>query len=762
MDYPDAGTVDLPARSVFRKRIRVGGRGSLNRFRDACRSIGRRSFPFPVLNPLPIAIPFAPAPGKAGAERGIAAVRAAGPFQIACSPALGVPEAIQMKRISLVLVLLACASARPQGAIRSDAFNPDFIRWKALGEAAAEGRMPGETPPPFVLATDWPRDARGLLTPQEELPGRFDLRDSGGLTAVRDRGQCGACWAFAALAAVESEWKIAGRGVFDLSEDHLNTCHPPFTNDPCAGGNAYMASGCLARGSGPYSEADDPYDDGHVSIDCPSGLDPAGIVSAVDFLPRDPLVIKNTLLRSGALYAGMHYHSAYYDSISRNYFYPGSGTANHAVALIGWDDARVTAGGTGVWIVRDSRGTGWGENGIFYVAYQDAKFNSTTVRFRGVMDAEPGVNVSTFAESGFVCGLGYTGDAAEGLVRFTAGGNVRLTAIGTWAGAAGAAIGIEVYGGFDGDASLTGLLAAVPETTCDFAGYRVFDLSRPVSLAEGQDAYVRVRYRTPGGFTPIPAEIPVAGYNDPVIETGRCWTRSANGTSWNAEDEYADLAVYAVTRPDTVRAAVRVFPEGAYVAGGTLSTRLRPAGCFPAVSPYPDGRRADPVPENAVDWVSVELRLPGAAAAAVRRSFLLRSDGWITEPDGATVRLAFPGGRPGEYNLVVRQRNHCAVMSAAPVPLDGSGSAAVDFTMGACFGRNGEKPLEPGTWGMWGGDIDQDGKVTTTDYAVWYNAARQGQSGYAAADVNLDGQTTTMDYLIWFNAARVGGSSQAP
>jgi len=39
---------------------------------------------------------------------------------------------------------------------------------------------------------------------------------------------------------------------------------------------------------------------------------------------------------------------------------------NHAVVLTGWDD---TQGNNGVWILRNSWGTGWGEDGYMRIGY---------------------------------------------------------------------------------------------------------------------------------------------------------------------------------------------------------------------------------------------------------------------------------------------------------------------------------------------------------------------------------------------------------
>ena len=43
------------------------------------------------------------------------------------------------------------------------------------------------------------------------------------------------------------------------------------------------------------------------------------------------------------------------------------------VSLIGWDDNKITDGGTGAWLAKNSWGTNFGENGYFYVSYNDVK-----------------------------------------------------------------------------------------------------------------------------------------------------------------------------------------------------------------------------------------------------------------------------------------------------------------------------------------------------------------------------------------------------
>ena len=61
------------------------------------------------------------------------------------------------------------------------------------------------------------------------------------VSPVRDQGSCGSCWAFAAVAAIESSQRIRMNKKYDLSEQQLTSC-TYLDKDGCDGGwmiNAY-------------------------------------------------------------------------------------------------------------------------------------------------------------------------------------------------------------------------------------------------------------------------------------------------------------------------------------------------------------------------------------------------------------------------------------------------------------------------------------------------------------------------------------------
>ena len=95
---------------------------------------------------------------------------------------------------------------------------------------------------------------------KSKLPQQFDWRSKGKVTPVRYQGSCGACWAFAALASLESAYLIKGKSnnkKFDLSEQQLLSCA---RTDGCKGGTSVDAFNYILSNDGVTDEISLPYD----------------------------------------------------------------------------------------------------------------------------------------------------------------------------------------------------------------------------------------------------------------------------------------------------------------------------------------------------------------------------------------------------------------------------------------------------------------------------------------------------------------------
>jgi len=206
-----------------------------------------------------------------------------------------------------------------------------------------------------------------------------------------------------------------------------------------------------------------------------------------------------------------------------------------------------------------------------------------------------------------------------------------------------------------------------------------------------------------------------------------------------------------------VVANVKALLQGPYVvAGDTMSAALRGSALVPKAHPYGGAPwnyagidTVSAVPEGVVDWVMVELRMGTDSASTVgRRAAFITKTGAIVDLDG-TSPVGFSGIGAGFYRIVVRHRNHLAVMSRDSVALSDA-SALYDFTTGLdkYFG-NDAALLTAGKYGLWGGDADASGDVAALDRTATWNL--RNQVGYLLPDVDLSGDVAALDRTLTWN-----------
>lgn len=425
-----------------------------------------------------------------------------------------------MKNTTLILLVFAFLSAKTQIEPQVAPVNPDYLEYLQHPE-----RFHGYIPPVKNIHLQPVQ-----FTSAKNLPSSYDLRTLGLVTSVKNQGNCGACWTFATCASIESFWLKSGLGSYNLSEDNINNCHG-FDYPSCEGGNIYISFAYLARGGGVMLEADDPYT--VAPNPCPTNISPVKYVTQGRYIPNDVNAIKQAIYDYGALYTSYHHDDAYYNSSNKTYYYNGTEPANHAVTLVGWDDNKVTAGGTGAWICKNSWGTSWGENGYFYISYNDTRVNSEVGFFPGYYNYQTDDVIYTYAPFGNINDIGFGNNTGYGLAKFVASGNITIKAVGTFIAAGGSYVSIEIYDQFNGT-TLTGLIDTIGQKYCDYAGFRYFSLSTPISLPNNEDIYIKIKYQTPGYNYPIPVEQVYSGYASNVtLASGVNWV-SSNGTSWQA------------------------------------------------------------------------------------------------------------------------------------------------------------------------------------------------------------------------------------
>ena len=392
-----------------------------------------------------------------------------------------------MRRLLLAVFCCALAGATVAG--------------EADGAPLATGFVPSQLGKPHFRVV--PTPTRGTrLRAGAALPSFYDIRSNGWVTAVKRQHNYGTCWAFAALAAMESALIKAGLAENpDLSEKNLVNLKGDSGDHGIYGGDIYSPLGYLARWQGAVAEELDPYPrDGSTvaSFGTSPELMPCCYVSkAVVLLPArtdvaDNDFIKNALMEYGALFVNyLHDDAIGTDNVAGTSCITNErywADANHAVTLVGWDDDFRIGSHTGAFIVKNSWGTNHGEKGYYRIAYDDVTFCTGMGAAAYVVETNS-FSASVVYQYDRTCYRGYesgcysslSDDRIEGVGfnRYKASGDQEIVAVGLVAPIEGACYEITIY-----DAETDELLHS-QEGSLSEMGYHVISLSPAVSVPAG-------------------------------------------------------------------------------------------------------------------------------------------------------------------------------------------------------------------------------------------------------------------------------------
>ena len=200
-----------------------------------------------------------------------------------------------------------------------------------------------------------------------ELPASVDWRDKA-VTPVKDQGDCGSCWAFSAVGAIEGANQIKSGELKSFSEQQLVDCDKGF-NAGCDGGDESMAMKYVKKGHKLELASDYSYKakDGKCAYDASKGV---GTVSRINMVRQeDQRAMQKALVQgpvSVAIDAGADAVMFYDKGIIGTKDCPGH-SLDHAVLAVGYGSEK----GKDFWIIKNSWGADWGENG--YVRFEAEK-----------------------------------------------------------------------------------------------------------------------------------------------------------------------------------------------------------------------------------------------------------------------------------------------------------------------------------------------------------------------------------------------------
>ena len=272
---------------------------------------------------------------------------------------------------------------------------------------------------------------RNLLK-SSSIPSRYDLREHINVE-VKNQMDTGECWAFSANSSLETYLAIKNQN-YNFSERHLEYATASNfiggTNERALnrkigdGGSSSTAFTYYSRGDGPIKEEDMPFLNNQYPInisELPQNINVKKIDNMI-FFPsifkkldeNNNLVytdgngaeyskteineirneIKTHIMNCGGITIDILAPTMYYNEDTHAANFQANGFANHSVTIIGWDDNysknnfNDKPDSNGAYIILNSWGDEWGENGIYYISYEDFLVETSMRGVTSISDIE--------------------------------------------------------------------------------------------------------------------------------------------------------------------------------------------------------------------------------------------------------------------------------------------------------------------------------------------------------------------------------------
>ena len=376
-----------------------------------------------------------------------------------------------------------------------------------------------------------------------ELPETYDARGNGAIPAVRDQDPWGTCWAFSFLGAMENSLvrqHDASVDEIDLSEQHLvyftyhtgydalgNASDDTTTSSPekyylKIGGNNVRAAAKLMNWQGAALESEYPYSN---SYDLPAELEQR-MAQDVDytlkgcyFIPTSGLetaqrvaTVKELIMDYDCVSWSYYHDSAlFYNPSTAAYFNNEIQTTNHAILVVGWDDtyekenfqSEKRPENDGAWIVRNSWGSEWGDDGYFYVSYEDVSMGCANAACVVTAD-KAGIYDNNYFHGNVANAKSYGKYAKVAQIYQAKSPNAyqeKLSAVSFMIGSAAIDYSIQVYknpervdGVIEDPESGTPMLTEPLEGVTTYAGVYTVELPEPVLFHSGEEMAIVISF----------------------------------------------------------------------------------------------------------------------------------------------------------------------------------------------------------------------------------------------------------------------------
>lgn len=396
------------------------------------------------------------------------------------------------------------------------------------------------------------------------LPRRWDWREHNGVSPVGQQGYTGSCWVWGSLKGFEANVLVDTGNYYDLAERTIFNCSPWNNDDPpgSRGGLAIMVANWLST-KGAVPEECDPWQWANWYECLYDQCTPLLASFGWTRIPYDVNTIKKYLYEYGPIHTSMFAGFPDFNDYDGTYcmYWTGADDSNHCVQIVGWDDTMPYGDEPpyryGAWICQNSWGTGWGQLGYFYIAY-DPGYNANCGEhpafyashqfwpipyMLGKLYFYDETGPSTWAGSGVPGNTLYYGAV---IFEATTLGTIRY--LETWIPDGNTIVESWIYRSFN-TGSPNGpveLLRHQPSITFATGGFKRLRLSRNLLVRPGDSFVVVLKVDTDTYDYPLAVEHCYDG-TDCIYETAKCWeSEDASPGSWYDSGQWDyDLAIRA-------------------------------------------------------------------------------------------------------------------------------------------------------------------------------------------------------------------------
>ena len=225
------------------------------------------------------------------------------------------------------------------------------------------------------------------------LPSHYDSRDWGWVSSVKDQGEMGSCWTFGNCGALESTLLKETGIEYDFSENNMQNNmlkYAKYGMKIAEGGMYTQGLEYIISWLGIFPSKYDTYDEiGKISplITSDENIhiqDAIFVESRKNATDNDAL--KRAIIECGSV--TMNFFDTginpYYDKQTHAAYQNYTNNPNHSVSVVGWDDNYSASNfiirppGDGAFIIKNSYGESYGDNGFVYLSYYDVSILNMT------------------------------------------------------------------------------------------------------------------------------------------------------------------------------------------------------------------------------------------------------------------------------------------------------------------------------------------------------------------------------------------------